>query len=143
MPSSEVTLPHTPAGPCVEPPGVLGVDGSPVDAGPLALSYSTPAAAAAFSTPSATAAFSTPSATAASLRCVCGGKLQRLDGRSRCLQLFAAQLPQLPPEQLAHLVDAQLAAVRVLTLTRTRTLARTLAPSLTLTLARIRTLTLI
>ena len=133
MPSSEVTLPHTPAGPCVEPPGV-GVDGFPVDAGPPALSYSTSAA---------TPAFSTPSATAASLRCVCGGKLQRLDGRSRCLQLFAAQLPQLPPEQLAHLVDAQLAAVRVLTLTRTRTLARTLGRTLTLTLARIRTLTLI
>ena len=134
MPSSEVTLPHTPAGPCVEPPGV-GVDGLPVvDAGPLALSSSTSAA---------TPAFSTPSATAASLRCVCGGKLQRLDGRSRCLQLFAAQLPQLPPEQLAHLVDAQLAAVRVLTLTRTRTLARTLALTLTLTLTLARTLTLI
>ena len=142
MPSSEVTLPHTPAGPCVEPPGV-GVDGLPVDAGPPALSYSTPAAAAAFSTPSATPAFSTPSATAPSLRCVCGGKLQRLDGRSRCLQLFAAQLPQLPSEQLAHLVDAQLAAVRVLTLTRTRTLARTLALTLTLTLTLARTLTLI
>jgi len=57
-------------------------------------------------TPAATVSTSAP---AAGLRCVCGGQLLRLGGRSRCLQLFAAQLPQLPPEQLAHLVEAQLA----------------------------------
>ena len=45
---------------------------------------------------------------------MCGGKLLRLNGRSRCLQLYANQLPQLGPEQLGRLVDAQLAAGQTL-----------------------------
>ncbi|KAL3904766.1 MAG: hypothetical protein SGPRY_011166 [Prymnesium sp.] len=36
----------------------------------------------------------------ASLRCVCGGEIERLDGRERCRQLFAGQLEQELVEQL-------------------------------------------
>lgn len=44
-------------------------------------------------------------------RCVCGGHLERLDGRSRCRQLIAGdgRLAGLPPEQLERWVDLQLA----------------------------------
>jgi hypothetical protein len=43
------------------------------------------------------------------LRCVCGGKLERVDGRTRCRQLFAGTYPMMIEEQMERFLDAFMA----------------------------------